>query len=70
MLVADDQVRLTDIEKNQLAFITGSDASHIKTVDELEQFVNQHGYSERLRGPGACLAKRLLFSFLPVHEAA
>ena len=70
MLVADNQVRLTDIERKQLSFLTGSDASHIRTVDELEQFVKQHGYSDRLSGPGACLAKRLLFSFLQFSQAA
>jgi hypothetical protein len=65
MLASDGQIRLTAGERKQLAGITGMDASHIKSRDQLNEFI--HTQIEKLprHDPGACLAKRLLLTFVP-----
>jgi hypothetical protein len=67
MLVSDGQVRLTSIERRQLAGITGIDPVHIKTVNQLNGFIHTQIEKLQCRGPAGCLAKRLLMSYLPVE---
>jgi len=67
MLVSEEKIRLTAMERRQLTGITGVDTSHIKSVDQLNGFIHDQIEKLQCHGPGACLAKRLLLSFLPAE---
>lgn len=67
MIVCDGQVRLTGKEREQLAYLTGSDPGELKSLQELEAFITRHALRQDCRGPGACLARRLLLSYLPAE---
>lgn len=64
MIKFDGQVRLSNQETQQLQWLTGADAGHIRTRQELEGFINYHLSRQRCTGPGACLARRVLASYL------
>jgi len=64
MINYDSQVRLTALERQQLRWLTGADAAHIKTRQELERFIKGHLNHQRCSVPGACLARRVLASYL------
>ena len=64
MLISDNSVRLTPKEKKNLAKLTGSDPSHIKTVKQLENFVNAHLVNYPGRSAEEQLLRRMLESFL------
>ena len=64
MLISNDSVRLTHKEKINLAKLTGSDPSHIKTIKQLENFVNAHLVNYRGRTAEEQLLRRMLESFL------
>lgn len=42
MLKSENQIRLTSKEINLLTSLSGSDASNIKTVKHLHDFINAH----------------------------
>lgn len=67
MLVSEGQVRLTPLERRQLAGITGIDPVHIKSVAQLNGFIHAQIDKLQCRGPAGCLAKRLLMSYLPAE---
>ena len=69
MIVCEDQIRLTRKEREHLAGLTGADPVHIKSMTQLESFIRLHAARLSNRGPGACLAKRLLLSFIPASPA-
>ena len=64
MIKCDGQVRLSSQEIQQLQWLTGANAGHIKTRQELEGFINDQISRQRYDGPGACLARRVLASYL------
>lgn len=64
MINCDEQVRLTAAERQQLHWLTGVDTGHIKTREELEGFVKDQLRRQSCRAPGACLARRVLASYL------
>jgi hypothetical protein len=64
MIKCDGQVRLSVREVQQLQWLTGANAGHIKTRQELEGFINDHLSRQRCHEPGACLAQRVLASYL------
>ena len=64
MINCDNQVRLTALERQQLHYLTGVEVAHIKTRQELEGFIKSQLNHRRCSGPGACLARRVLASYL------
>ena len=67
MLVSNGQIRLTPVERRQLAGITGIDPVQIKSVEQLTGFIHTQVENIQCRGHAGCLAKRLLLSFLPAE---
>ena len=69
MLTHNDQVRLTTAEQRQLSALTGEDASNIKTLNQLVDYIHAHNrmIDKRYCGPTACFARRILTSFLPAE---
>ena len=68
MIIYKQQVELTKSEQKQLSSITGVEPANIKTVEQLRDFIYGHAESLKCSIPGACMARRLLFSFLPPAE--
>ncbi len=64
MIYCNNQIRLTERERGQLRWLTGTDVSHIKTRKEFEGFIDAQLRRQRCNGPGACLARCLLASYL------
>ena len=64
MIYCDSQIRLTAQERQQLQFLTGTDAGYIKTKLQLEQYINIQLDKLPCHLPGACLARRVLASYL------
>jgi hypothetical protein len=64
MINCDNQIRLTAAERQQLHWLTGADTGHIRTRDELERFIKDQLNHRACSGPGACLARRVLASYL------
>lgn len=65
MVIYEQHVELSKSEKKQLRCITGVEPVNIKTVSQLEDFIKSHAPKLKYAGPGACMARRLLFSFMP-----
>lgn len=65
MIVSADQVRLSAEERRQLAGLSGSDPSRIRTRRQLELFVRAHLVNYPGRTPEERLLRKLLESFLP-----
>jgi len=64
MIRCEEQVRLTAVERQQLYWLTGADAGHIKTKQDLEKYIKDQMNHQRRCDPGACLARRVLASYL------
>lgn len=64
MIYRNNQIRLTEHERGQLRWLTGTDVSQIKPRQELEGFIDAQLRRQRCNGPGACLARRVLASYL------
>ena len=55
---------MTEREREQLRWLTGTDVSHIITRQELVGFIGAQLRRQRCNDPGACLARRVLASCL------
>lgn len=64
MIKCDNQIRLTAVERQQLRYLTGAETSNIKTMRELEKFIKDQLNDQPYCGPGMCLARRVLASYL------
>ena len=64
MLVDGDRIRLSARERKQLAGLTGSDPSYIRTRAQLASFVRAHLVSYPGRSAEELLLRRMLESFL------
>ena len=67
MLIEGTHIRLTQREKRQLSGLTGSSPAHIRTLHQLELFVNAHLVNFPGRSAEEKLLRRMLESFLPSH---
>ena len=64
MIYCDSEIRLTTQERQQLQYLTGTDAGYIKTKQQLEQFINSQMDKLPCHLPGTCMARRVLASYL------
>ena len=64
MLTCGDSIRLTPNEKNYLKKLSGSDATGIKTSDQLQRFVESHMDLYCSNTPDEVLLRKMLANFL------